>query len=126
MTPETRLASLRPDRGEHVYDNGVLRITRTASRPGLALAGEIDKSTYATLVKTLDDITRDQREVHIDLAGVVYCDLAGLRAIVRLTAANGAGAVRLVHLHDVPPQLRAVLEIIGWDTIPGLAVNGPG
>ena len=105
-----------------VYDNGVLRITRTVRPPGLAIAGEIDESTYAALVRALQDSTADQREVHIDLAGVVYCDLAGLRAIVRLTA----GSVRLVHLHEVSPQLRAVLEIIGWDTIPGLAVSGPG
>lgn len=109
-----------------VYDNGVLRITRTASPPGLAIAGEIDESTYAALVQALDEIAPDQREVHIDLAEMVYCDLAGLRAIVRLAAANDTGTVRLVQLHDVPPQLRAVLEIIGWDTIPGLAVTGPG
>jgi ABC-type transporter Mla MlaB component len=107
-----------------VYDNGVLRISRTVRPPGLALAGEIDESTYAALVSVLNDVTRDQREVHIDLAGVVYCDLAGLRAIVRLTAGEDAG--RLVQLHEVPPQLRAVLEIIGWDSIPGLAVTGPG
>jgi ABC-type transporter Mla MlaB component len=109
-----------------VYDDGVLRISRTLRPPGLAMAGEIDESSYAALVSVLDDVTRDQREVHIDLAGVVYCDLAGLRAIVRLTAGNGAAAGRLVQLHDVPPQLRAVLEIIGWDSIPGLAVTGPG
>jgi ABC-type transporter Mla MlaB component len=111
---------------QRVYDNGVLRITRTVRPPGLAVAGEIDESTYAALVSVLDGITADQREVHIDLGGLVYCDLAGLRAIVRLTAPGGAGSVRLVHLHEVPPQLRAVLEIIGWDAIPGLAVSGPG
>lgn len=109
-----------------VYDNGVLRITRTVSPPGLALAGEIDESTYAALVGALADISPDQREVHIDLAEVVYCDLAGLRAIVRLAADNGVAARRLVNLHEVPPQLRTVLEIIGWDSIPGLAVSGPG
>jgi len=107
-----------------VYDNGVLRISRTVRPPGLALAGEIDESTYAALVRVLDDVTRDQREVHIDLAGVAYCDLAGLRAIVRLTAGRADG--RLVQLHDVPPPLRAVLEIIGWDSTPGLAVAWSG
>ena len=109
-----------------MYDNGVLRITRTVNPPGLAIAGEIDESTYAALVGALDDATAGQPEVHIDLAEVVYCDLAGLRVLVGLTAGNGAGDVRRVRLRHVPPQLRAVLEIIGWDTIPGLAVSGPG
>jgi len=30
-----------------VYDDGVLRISRTLRPPGLAMAGEIDESSYA-------------------------------------------------------------------------------
>jgi anti-anti-sigma factor len=108
-----------------VYDNGVLRITRVGSPPVVAIAGEIDESTYAALVQALDDVAQDQNELHIDLSELVYCDLAGLRAMVRLTSGNGAGPGRTVRLHRIPSQLRAVLEITGWDAIPGLAVTGP-
>ena len=54
----------------------------------------------------------------------VYDD--GVLRISRTLRPPGAAVGRLVQLHDVPPQLRAVLEIIGWDSIPGLAVTGPG
>ena len=107
------------------YDEGVLRITRTGTPPRLAVTGEIDESTYSSLVRTLEELTRGAPEVHLDLAGVVYCDLAGLRAIVRLAGPGPDGSPdRRVVLHRVPEQLRSVLEIIGWDSVPGLVVAG--
>ena len=115
------------------YDDGVLRITRTGPPSGVSIAGEIDESTYSALVATLDELIRGQHEVHVDLGDVVYCDLAGLRAIVRLAGAAGqggaaaeGGAGRRVVLHQVPAQLRAVLEIIGWDSVPGLFLDSHG
>ena len=76
-----------------------LRRRRAADHPyraatGLALAGEIDEFTYSPLVATLDELTRGQQEVHVDLADVAYCDLAGLRAIVRLAGPAGEGGDR--------------------------------
>jgi ABC-type transporter Mla MlaB component len=115
-----------------VYDDGVLRITNTDDPPGLALAGEIDESTYDGLVGALDAFADGPGDVHVSLGGVSYCDLAGLRAIVRVTgaerdAADGEGDsdTRRVVLHELPPQLAAVLRIVGWDSTPGLAVDQP-
>jgi ABC-type transporter Mla MlaB component len=107
-----------------LYDDGVLRITGVP--PVAALAGEIDESSYAGLVSALDELGNGYSEVHMDLAGVRYCDLAGLRAIVSLTAASRTGAARRVVLHEVPPSLRKVLQIVGWDATPGLALDEPG
>lgn len=113
--------------GPAAYDDGVLRITRTGTPPGLALAGEIDESTYSPLVANLDELTQGRQEVHLDLAGIVYCDLAGLRAIVRLAdPRDGHLAARRVVLHNVPAQLQAVLEVIGWDSVPGLTLDRQG
>ena len=64
-----------------VYDDGVLRITNTDDPPGLAIAGEIDESTYAGLIGALGRFAHGSTEVHVSLGGVSYCDLAGLRAI---------------------------------------------
>jgi len=118
-----------------LYDDGVLRITATDDPPGLAMAGEIDESTYAGLVSALDKLTDSPAEVHVSLAEVSYCDLAGLRAIVRITGAEGNGAGggaglggnggRRVVLHGVPLSLKAVLRIVGWDSIPGLDMDQP-
>jgi ABC-type transporter Mla MlaB component len=112
--------------GDSVAGDGVLRITRTADPPGLAIAGEIDESTYPVLLAVLRELPGAPPEVHLDLADVSYCDLAGLRAIVRLASPGGASPGRPVVLHKVPEQLRAVLEIIGWDAVPGLSLAEPG
>jgi hypothetical protein len=136
-------------RGGAVYDDGMLRIIWVGSPPVLAIAGEIDESTYPGLVGALKEVADGTDDVHISLAGVDYCDLAGLRAIVLLTGTDGPGyhadghdyhadgqsrdgerpgqvggdrQARRVVLHDVPPQLQAVLRIVGWDSAPGLAL----
>ena len=114
-----------------VYDDGVLRITNTDDPPGLAIVGEIDESTYDGLIGALGKFAHGPGEVHVSMGGVSYCDLAGLRAIVRVTGADdgargsNGGDSRRVVLHEVPPQLAAVLRIVGWDSTPGLAVDQP-
>src|ERR1700722_17321324 len=72
-----------------VYDDGVLRITRIPA-------------------------TGPGPRPASDLGALAYSALAGLRVIVQLAA----GRRRMV-LHRVPPHLRAVLAIVGWDTAPG-------
>jgi ABC-type transporter Mla MlaB component len=114
------------------YDDGVLRITSTTDPPGLAIAGEIDESTYPALLGALRRSADGRAEVHLSLGGVRYCDLAGLRAIVCATGAsgrddgvNGHAGRRAVVLHEVPPQLITVLRVVGWDMTPGLTVDLP-
>jgi ABC-type transporter Mla MlaB component len=98
---------------------GALRITEMGRPPGLILAGEIDEDTYPVLVARLDGLAPGAPEIHFNLANVEYCDLAGLRAIIRLT---GTGPARRVVLHDVPWRLQTVLHIVGWDSTPGLVI----
>lgn len=106
-----------------VYDDGVLRISRTDVPAVLVMAGEIDEATCPGLVDVLAGLADGPGEAHINLAAVTYCDLTGLRAILSLagTGRDGQdrGAKRLV-LHDVPAHLRMILQVIGWDTTPGL------
>jgi ABC-type transporter Mla MlaB component len=114
-----------------IYDDGVLRITSTTDPPGLAIAGEIDESTYPGLLSALRRSADGLAEVHLSLGGVRYCDLAGLRAIVCTTGASGCddsvngydAGPRAVVLHEVPAQLIAVLRIVGWDSTPGLTLD---
>jgi ABC-type transporter Mla MlaB component len=110
-----------------VFDDGTLRISYTGIPPGLAITGEVDESTYSGLMRALDGFTGGPGEIHIDLAGVLYCDLAGLRAIVDLTGARGHSDVhasRRVVLHAIPSQLWAALRIVGWESTPGLVLHG--
>lgn len=111
---------------QSAYDDGVLRITSTGSPASLVIAGDIDGYTYPALLDTLRKLTDGLHEIHINLADVDYCDLAGLRAIIRLAGRSGdRGGTRLV-LHEVPRPMETILQILGWDTTPGLAIEEPG
>jgi ABC-type transporter Mla MlaB component len=90
------------------------------------IAGEIDQARYLALFSTLEDLVDPEGDVHVNLAELAYCDLAGLRAILRLARTgredqghNGPS----LFLDNVPPHLAAVLRILGWDSTPGLIVN---
>lgn len=94
---------------------------------GLAVTGEIDESSFRFFAEALDALAEGLSPVHIDLAGVPFCDIAGLRLMVRLTRADARageheGARRVV-LHTAAPHLRAVLGILGWGRTPGLVVG---
>ena len=92
--------------------------------------GEIDESTYPGLVGALKESADGHTEIHVSLAEVDYCDLAGLRAIILLTGTDSYG-----DNGERPPeqasgaargalQLQTVLRIVGWDSVPGLALDG--
>jgi ABC-type transporter Mla MlaB component len=108
--------------GHDEYDDGVLRMTPVGNPSGLAIAGEIDEDTYPALVAKLEEFAGGD-EIHLNLAGVEYCDLAGLRAIIRLAGVGHVRDSRRVVLHEIPPQLRTVLSILGWDSTPGLLIE---
>src|ERR1700733_9663850 len=110
------------------YDDGVLRIISIGSPASLAIAGDIDGYTYAALMDTLSRLTDGLREIHINLADVDYCDLAGLRAIILLAggSANHDRRGACLVLHEVPGQLKTILHILGWDTAPALAIEESG
>jgi anti-anti-sigma regulatory factor len=82
------------------------------------LSGDIDEETYPALMEALSRVPRDSAVLHVDLSAVTFCDLAGLRAIVRL--AEGTAPVIL---HRVPKRLLTVMKILGWDQQPGLVVS---
>lgn len=104
-----------------LYDDGALRITQIPGPgPGYALAGEIDEAAFPALATRLGEIAADLDEVHLNLAALDYADLAGLRVIVGLADTGRRGVV----LHQVPPHLRAILNIVGWDTAPGVEIAG--
>ena len=109
-----------------MLSRGALRIIRTADPPGLAISGDVDEFTYSGLLNVLAGVRAGTAEIHVNMGGVQYCDLAGLRAIIGLTRTSGDGREqrgRRVVLHEVPPRLRTVLRIVGWDTTPGLTLR---
>jgi ABC-type transporter Mla MlaB component len=97
------------------------------SHLGLAVIGEIDESSFCFFAEALVALASGLSLVQIDLAGVEYCDVAGLHLMVRLTRADDLDGdnegVRRVVLHGAAPHLRAVLGVLGWDCTPGLVLG---
>src|ERR1700683_4316852 len=95
------------------YDDGALRITWTGNPLVVAIAGEIDESTFPALIRRLSDLADGQREICVNLAGLTFCDVVGLRAIVRLTGAGSGQSGRRLVLQEVPQHLMKLLQILG-------------
>jgi ABC-type transporter Mla MlaB component len=105
-----------------LYADTILKILPTVDPPGLALVGDVDRSNVAAVAQALARMRGHAGDVHLDLSGLLFCDLGGLQVIVRASQALDAGR-RLV-LHGIPRQLERALEIVDWAPLPNLAIAG--
>ena len=103
-----------------------LRIVRTDEPAGLALIGELDSARHAMLVRALESALAElppDREFHLDLGGLDFIDLGGIALLGDAAWSRACGAP--VVLDRTPPQMRAVLETVGWGTLPGPCFGDP-
>jgi anti-anti-sigma factor len=99
----------------------------TSPPPTLHLAGDIDEWTFPDLTEILARAAAaGAPRIHVDLADVQYCDVAGLRAIISLVSGQGEGqaAVDEIVFTQLPGPLQRVLSILGWDAAPGVILDG--
>jgi anti-anti-sigma factor len=120
LAPATESPWRREASGENVFDQGVLQISRTNDPPGLRLDGAIDASNAEALGDALEAAALGHGDVHLDLGGVVFCDLGGIRAILR--AAESFSRSRQLVLHGVPEQFERTMQIAGWIGTDGIVV----
>lgn len=93
----------------------LIRIT-IEDRPPASVArvsGEVDVTSAPRLQAELFRLIAEGRPVILDLAGVSYFDLAGVRAIEAVAAGNGASVV----LASAPRAVIRILEIV-WPESP--------
>jgi anti-anti-sigma factor len=86
----------------------------------LNLTGEIDHWNARLVSQALQTALKGEGDVHLDLSGVVFCDVEGLRALV--SAAEDLCDGRRLVIEGLPAQLRKVLRLVGWDHHPGLEI----
>ncbi|MEU8119781.1 STAS domain-containing protein [Spirillospora sp. NPDC049024] len=107
------------------HESALLRITAASGLPRVLITGEVDVSNTAAVTRALRAVQdRVPGDVHADLAGVEFMDVAGLRAF---TEAAGSLHDRggLLVLHGVPPHIERLFSLIGWNASPGLEIHCP-
>ena len=107
--------------------SGRLQAVFSNPPPTLQLAGDIDECTYTDLMDILARAAAaGAPRIHVDLAAVEYCDVAGLRAIISLACGQGGdpAAVGEIVFTHLPGPLQQVLHILGWDAAPGVILDG--
>lgn len=103
-----------------IYTDAVLQILPTVDPQGMALIGDVDASNLAALTAALAQLGEGTGDMHLDLSGLLFCDLGGLQAIVR--AAQSLEPGRRLILSGLPRQARRALDILDWAPLPNLTI----
>lgn len=101
--------------GEVVYTDRHLVVTRTLEPVGLRFAGEIDVTNSHAVAKSVGMAYSDADDVHLDLSGLSFCDISGIRSLVDLAETRATGRLML---HGLPELLQTVLKVTGWSEVP--------
>jgi anti-anti-sigma factor len=109
---------------ELLLDTASLRVVRTVRPPRLRVEGELDAAGAARFAEVHAAATAGGGDRHLDLGGLGFSDVAGLRALVAASRQLDRGA-RLV-VHHMPAQLRRALAIAGWADLPALLIVPDG
>lgn len=110
----------RPHDEDHAARRGRSQLRITTARDGtLAVAGDLDASSAATLERALEPFESGEatspdgaHPVVIDVRGVEFVDSSGLRALVVASLRAGRRGTRVV-LNNAGPSLTRLLEITG-------------
>ncbi len=103
-----------------MYVDKQLVVTRTAGPAGLRFSGEIDMTNAHAVVRSLTAAFPTEGHPHLDLTGLIFCDISGIRALV--DAAEGLGTNRRLLIHGLPEQIQNVIRVTGWSERPSLVL----
>ena len=102
-----------------VYADKQLVIAYEFMPAGLRFSGEIDAWNVDAVVETLARRVPDS-DLHFELTQLTFSDATGIRALAAV-AWNLRPGYRLI-LHGVAPQLRTVLNLVGWAQVSNLSL----
>ncbi len=100
------------------YDDGVLRITWHRDVNGFRVEGTVDVGSRSGLAAALATAQQSSGDILVDLSGLDFIDMDGLRLLVR--AARSLTPGRSLVLQRVPPYLRELLRVVNWEQTTGL------
>lgn len=102
-----------------VYADRHLVVTRTEEPDGLCFAGEIDVTNSHAVAESLGNSSLGEADIHIDLSGLSFCDVSGIRSLVDAAESRHAGRLML---HGLPALLQTVMQVTGWSDLPNLHI----
>lgn len=107
-----------------LYKDGRLTITWLADANGFQINGTVDVTSRSGLAAALAAAQQGIEDVHVDMSGLEFIDMEGLRLLVR--AARGLTGGRSLRLRRAPAYVRQLLQAANWDDTPGLLCDGAG
>jgi len=106
-------------RGGRIYADKQLVVTRTLAPYGLCFSGEIDITNTHAVPLALSMAFVRNGEMHLDVTGLIFCDISGIRSFV--DAAESMDGGRLM-LHGLPALLQKVMNVTGWSDMDSLVI----
>ena len=106
-------------RGGRIYADKQLVVTRTLEPYGLCFSGEIDMTNSIAVPQSLSMAFVRSGDMHLDVSGLIFCDISGIRSFVDAALAMEEG--RLL-LHGLPPLLQKVMNVTGWSEMESLVL----
>ncbi|MFE0737306.1 MEDS domain-containing protein [Streptomyces sp. NPDC058855] len=116
-------ATVRP---EPLHTSTSLQIVPSfhGGRRALRVVGVVGHQSAGALASALETALGWPGDITVDMGGMEFLDLAGVRALVRV--AEQLPRTRQLHIVDLDPMLSHVFQVVGWDQIPSLAVSARG
>jgi anti-anti-sigma factor len=105
--------------GKIVYADKHLVVTRTEAPDGLYFAGEIDVTNSHAVAESLGNSSMGDADIHLDLSGLSFCDVSGIRSLVDAAESRHTGRLML---HGLPALLQRVMHVTGWSDLPNLHI----
>jgi anti-anti-sigma regulatory factor len=100
--------------GSEVVDASGLLITSVDDSHEMRLAGQVDQANLGALAAALDETTPKGTPTLVDLSGLTFCSVGGMRLLVEAAA---SGAFQLV---GIPPHLASAFSAADFPA-PGIA-----
>jgi len=95
---------------------GRLDITALADPGGIRAVGEVDVVTSTPWELALDAVRDGSGDTVIDLAGLAFIDVGGLRALA-VTAFSVSSQGRRLILRGAASSVRRFLDLLGWSEL---------
>jgi anti-anti-sigma factor len=105
-----------------VYGDKQLVVTRTLDPYGLMFSGEIDVNNSHAVAECMNSPFVGDDDLHLDVSGLIFCDISGIRAFVEAAERKTTGNERRLLLHGLPDLLQTVMKVTGWADLPGLVL----